>query len=184
VTEYRNIPGWPGYRATSDGEIQSCRKRVFVNGSKGCHTVLGDTFRTLKSSCNDRGYLELTLNQSGIRKTFRIHVLVAAAFHGPRPEGLHVSHENGDRRDNQPANISYKTPKENVGDDQERHGTRLRGQRCGMTKLTDETVRKVKSLSEPFRDGIVSAKTINQLTGVNYSTVRDILLGRTWTHLQ
>lgn len=48
------------------------------------------------------------------RKTYKIHRLVAEAFHGPLPEGLDVSHEDEDATNNVPHNLIFETRKANL----------------------------------------------------------------------
>lgn len=50
------------------------------------------------------------------------HVLMAAAWHGPRPPGLVVRHLDGDKLNDAPWNLAYGTPAQNH-DDAIRHGT-------------------------------------------------------------
>ncbi len=45
-----------------------------------------------------------------------IHSLVAAAFLGPRPDGMEVCHNNGDARDNRLENLRYDTRSANQRD--------------------------------------------------------------------
>lgn len=46
-------------------------------------------------------------------KTIDNHIIVAACWLGPRPEGLQIDHINQNRHDNQPTNLRYVTPSEN-----------------------------------------------------------------------
>ena len=50
------------------------------------------------------------------RVTKNVHVLVAQAFLGSRPEGMHVCHIDGDKTNNNLSNLKYGTPKENWQD--------------------------------------------------------------------
>jgi hypothetical protein len=61
-----------------------------------------------------RGYLKvgLTLND-GRQKTIRVHILVATAFLGARPEGLDINHRNGVKTDNRAINLEYISRSEN-----------------------------------------------------------------------
>ena len=45
-----------------------------------------------------------------------VHHLVAAAFLGPRPDGLEICHSNGDATDNRAANLRWDTRSSNLHD--------------------------------------------------------------------
>ena len=65
---------------------------------------------------NSHGYPSVRLKRGGRARTTKVHVLVAAAFLGPRPSGAHVRHLNCDKDDKRLANLRYGTPAENVAD--------------------------------------------------------------------
>lgn len=75
--EWREIPGWPGYEASSLGQIRS----------KG---GIKSTFKDYK------GYLRVKLWGNSKAKNMRVSGLVAPAFIGPVPVGHVVRHRNGD----------------------------------------------------------------------------------------
>ena len=80
-----------------------------------------------------KDYPRVKLSRQGKYKAKNIHVLVAEAFIGPRPEGLLVNHRDGNKRHSDVSNLEYVTPSENV-----RHAYRLglikpqRGRKNGM----------------------------------------------------
>lgn len=67
-------------------------------------------------------YPRVGLVVDGKQQIAAVHRLVAAAFLGPRPEGVEVCHNNGDPSDNRLVNLRYDTPSAN-NYDQVRHGT-------------------------------------------------------------
>jgi hypothetical protein len=74
--------------------------------------------RDLKSfvSC---AYLSVKLSKAGVTKTRYVHQLVLLAFVGPRPkldEKGEIRHLDGDKMNNQLANLVYGTQKENMAD--------------------------------------------------------------------
>jgi hypothetical protein len=73
---------------------------------------------TTKGIPGSRGYYQVFLREKGARagKTKNIHVLVAEAFLGPRPDGMHVCHADGDKSNNTLENLRYDTPKNNWED--------------------------------------------------------------------
>lgn len=68
------------------------------------------------------GYALHQLRNRGGRQQIRAHVLVAAAFIGPRPAGLILRHLDGNPSNNTPRNLAYGTFSENQYD-RVRHGT-------------------------------------------------------------
>ena len=99
------IPGFEGYDVSNLGRIRSWRTH---RGQPGP--------RLLRTSPDDRGYPCTALYGSGGRKPVKVHWLVAAAFLGPRPDGLVVRHLDGNCANNRAGNLIYGTPEENVAD--------------------------------------------------------------------
>ena len=72
-------------------------------------------------STHPLGYRYVALFYDDQKRRRPVHQLVAEAFIGPRPPGLHVCHNDGDPANNQPSNLRYDTPSENSYDTV-RHG--------------------------------------------------------------
>lgn len=106
--EWRPIPGWEPYEASSEGRIR------------------GRTRAPLHAALNKDGHLYLRLYVRGQRKNIGVHRLVALAFHGePARPDLVAAHTNGNATDNRPGNVRWTTQGENIRD-QVRHGTHAR----------------------------------------------------------
>lgn len=110
--EWREIPGWPGYMASSAGRVRS-------------HVV--DPAGRLMSACINpqTRYSDVGPTKDGKQRKVPIHFLVALAFHGPRPDGAEVRHLDGTRNNNVPSNLAWGTHAENMAD-AVRHGTSKR----------------------------------------------------------
>lgn len=54
-----------------------------------------------------KGIKVIRLVAGGVRKEYRLHVMVALAFWGPRPPRKVAYHKNGDRLDNIAYNVGY-----------------------------------------------------------------------------
>ena len=123
VIEMIDIPGFPDYKATSDGDIVSFK---------------GKTPRTLRPTSDGR-YLQVTLRRDGKSFARRVHILVALAYHGPCPEGEEVRHGSGGKTDNRPENLSYGTHSANQLDQIE-HGTHYEANKthCAQGHLYSE----------------------------------------------
>lgn len=65
-------------------------------------------------------YLQVDLHNGGIRKSLKVHYLVCAAFHGPRPldidgdTNIEVMHLNGNSLDNRAENLAWGRHYDNV----------------------------------------------------------------------
>lgn len=94
------IPGYEGrYSATETGEIYSHKNNLTLK------TWLGGPRR-------DYHYVGLVAADGTVRN-FSVHRLVALAFNGPQPDGMHVDHVDGDKGNNRPGNLEWVTPSEN-----------------------------------------------------------------------
>jgi hypothetical protein len=93
------VPGSPGYEVSTHGEV----RRVFVDGS----------WRLLKASRNDCGYLKLCLGRG--RQVY-VHRIVIGAHVGPAPDEVEtwtVDHIDFDITNNALWNLRYLTIEEN-----------------------------------------------------------------------
>ena len=102
--DYKEIPGFPRYGISTDGEIKN-----FKSG------------RTFKGSPNGQGYYITKLtNSTGKLKTCRIHILVAMTYlkHIPCGHKIIVDHHDNKRRfDNSLNNLRLITHSENITKD-------------------------------------------------------------------
>lgn len=164
---WKDIPGYEGlYQVSDQGKVRSLgRLNAYGRRIKG---------RELSQINATRGYLQVKLCKDGLQSTRKIHVLVASAFIGDRPDGNHVRHLNGIKKDNRVVNLAYGSPAEN-GKDMRRHLT-LAGENHSQSKLSEKDVVTIRKSDIPR----------NQLAdkyGVTYATITDVQLGRSWRHI-
>lgn len=114
--EWRPIEGYEGrYDVSTDGRIRSWDAKMDAkSGFMPCLMV---------PQKNKLGYFTVNLTKDQKAKTAHVHHLVAAAFIGPRPDGLLVLHGDGDKANNSQGNLRYGTHQDNY-QDAVRHGTR------------------------------------------------------------
>lgn len=160
--QWREIPGWPGYEASSLGQIRSKR---------GIKTPFEDP----------KGYLRVKLWSQSKAKNLRVSGLVALAFHGPAPTGHVVRHRNGVNDDNRSGNLRYGTRSENEQDKRE-HGTALLGERHHQSKLTADQVQAIRCrYQRGSRDHGVKAIAMDH--GVSEMLISLIVRRKNWTHV-
>lgn len=151
------VPGFPSYVISEFGDV----RRI---GSA----------KPLRVARLKRGrYLAVSLWENGRGYTRTIHVLVALAFHGPRPDGKQAAHNDGNKENCHASNISWKTRVENEAD-KIRHGTSNRGERNGQAKITDE---QVKLVMARIREGRTQSAVAAEL-GISQGHVSNIVRGR------
>lgn len=113
-TEWRWIPGYEGlYEVSSNGAIRSV-DRVVTSKAGVDRPVRGVPLKLTRNPAH--GYLACTLSRDGRQKYAKVHVIVACAFLGERPNGALVRHLDGDQLNNTPGNLTYGTTTENNRD--------------------------------------------------------------------
>lgn len=131
--------------------------------------------RELKHTPGVNGYP--FVNIGGSPRT--IHSLVARAYLGVRPSGYEVRHLDGNKLNADIGNLAYGTCSQNHAD-QVLHGTSNRGERQGISKLTEEKVLAIVDLR--YRNKM-AIKEIAKEFGVARTTVQGIVNGNKWSWL-
>ncbi len=162
--EWRVCPLNDLYEVSSDGRV-----RRVETGRELCIFVGSD------------GYPQVGMSRDNVAMTRRLHRLVALAFLGPRPEGYHAAHRNGDATDNRLENIEYITAKENSRDI-DRHGRRPRGEACSWAKLTTAQVLEARARYRPRHPQHGIAALAREF-GMSRSVMRLAVQNETWTHV-
>jgi hypothetical protein len=106
--------------------------------------------------------------------------MVCAAFYGPKPSPDHKAlHRNGVSTDNRVENLYWGTAQDLV-DGQMVRGTKPRGERHKLHKLTEAQVIEIKHL---LTTTTLTHLAIAEQFGVCKGTVTGINMGRSWKHL-
>lgn len=134
--EWRPVVGWEGfYEISAGGKVRSINRIVhFSDGRVRQYAAVDRAAHT-----DGFGYRKVTLKRAGKQVRALVHQLVAAAWIGPRPSGMEVCHNDGDKTNNRRSNLRYDTRKANH-EDAVRHGTARRPRR-----LTDEQVADIRA---------------------------------------
>lgn len=103
---WKDILGYEGlYQVSSTGRVKSVEKVDLLGHKRKEHIM---------SLSHNRGYLNVNLfDKEGIRKTFRVHRLVAIAFIQNPNNKPEVNHINGIPSDNAVHNLEWVTSSEN-----------------------------------------------------------------------
>jgi len=166
LESWRPVAGWPEYEVSSEGRLRS----LFCSGGRRRRAP-----RVLVGGRDKDGYRKVVLCFSNVRRCERICCLVAEAFLGPRPDGMVIRHLDGVNNHDAAANLAYGTQQENIAD-QERHGTRMRGETHPHHILTEQDVLAIRASEEPLR--VLAGRY-----GVAECTISAVRTGRNWRHV-
>jgi hypothetical protein len=176
--EYRDIPGFPGYRVGSDGSIWS-----------NCGTGLNRgtvPWAQKKLHADGGGYPKASFCVGGKSFRRRVHRAVLEAFVGPAPPGAVCRHLDGNPVNNRLENLAWGTHAENCAD-ADRHGTSARGERHPGSKLNCQLVRYIRQrYAEAKGDRAIAppgtATALANELGVHVETVKQVARRVLWKH--
>lgn len=166
---WKTVCGYEGrYEVCAHGEVRSLRCKT---GAR-----VRPVAQVIASDC----YLAVSLYDGKRSKTHPVHVVVARAFLGPRPQTKEINHVDGVKSNNAAANLEYCTRHQNM-----QHAVRLglrlapNGAAHPRAKLDDAKVLRIRELLQAKVKGTEVAKMMN----VKKCTISSIKLGRTWAHI-
>jgi hypothetical protein len=178
LEEWRVVPGMdPRFEVSDHGNVRS-----WVRGFRG-GKLRADHSRALRPQAGGKRngvtrYLMVTpLDADGARRPSMIHVLVMAAFVGPKPSGMQVCHNDGCGTNNKLSNLRYDTPSANCAD-RHLHGTARVGETAPSAVLSESQAREAIALR-----GIVPQRTLAKWLGVEHAAIAGIQRGAYWAHL-
>lgn len=161
------------YEVSSEGRV----KRVTAASGTQAGKILRPIVVT--GSKGKYPYHQITLSVGSVRRSFKLHRLVALAFLGPQPDGAHVNHKDGNTFNNCVSNLEYVTPLENA-----QHASNLgllvRGEEHDSAKLTEDQVEEIR------RRYYIENATIRELAsdyGLTVGTVHPLIKFKTWRHV-
>lgn len=121
-------------------------------------------------------YLKVTLHMDRCMETPSVHVLVAEAFLGPRPDGMEVCHNDGDPHNNSADNLRYDDRLGNAADTVA-HGTSNRGEMSPHHKITEADVRAIRA---DAASGRRSRRELAAAYGLSKTGIQRIISRQNW----
>ncbi len=181
MEEWRDIAGYEGFcQVSSLGRVRSLDRAVSTTGAVPIRQCRG---KLLSPYDNGKGYFNVGLSRNGSSKTHRVCRLVAAAWHGPCPEGKVCAHLDGTRDNNIPSNLKWVTPSENSLQQHE-HGTmytgaKQSGEDSPNSKLTNKEVFEIRRRFAGGEPG----QQIHKDFSISIGAVRAVINRKTWRHI-
>lgn len=173
--EWRAVPRYEGIYEVSDaGWVRSVDRVVhFADGR-----VRQYRGQVLADYNDGNGYPKVTLKNKDRGARVHVHVLLAAAFIGPRPDGQEVCHNDGKPANCTRTNLRYDTPVGNYAD-RFLHGTQPLGEQVPASKLKADQVRAIRAAR-----GKRTAKQLAAQFSTSPANVCNIQRGKRWAHLK
>lgn len=175
---WKPVPGLEGmYSVSNTGTVRSDERLVRFVDKLGVEQFRRKAPKTLALQKINSGYLVAHMSANGKIHAKTVHSMVAAAFIGPRPDGLDVCHNNGIKTDNRASNLRYDT-RSNNHKDKVGHGTVYAG--ATAAKLTPDAVRVIRAMNDNNTlDWDAAAKAF----GVTRESIRRVVRKESWKHV-
>lgn len=166
---WKLIPGYPGYEASSLGEIRNAKTHNMLK------QVLPPAYYKV--------HLSLPGTKAG-RAQVSVHKLVALAFHENPENKRLVAHNNNDHLDNSAENLRWATQVENV-EDQRIHGTAAIGSRHGSSKLDERIVLEIRDAAARMQQQGVKGwrRVLAKQYAIHEHTVTKVVNHVSWRHV-
>lgn len=163
--EWRRCSDFPHYEVSSLGRVRNIK-----------------TLYVLKPRFIGSGYVQVQTRNEKTKQT-RVHRLVLTAFSGPCPVGCEAAHLDGDKNNNIPSNLAWKTRVEN-GLDRITHGTWPSGENNPISRLTEQDVVFIRTNFVRRAPGITpNRKWLAKLFGITASGINQVARGTSWRHI-
>jgi hypothetical protein len=183
IEEWRTIPSFPEYEASSLGRVRSFDKYIPHCRWPGFTQIVRG--RILSPCTNNWGYVNVHLSKDQKHYTKKAHRLVAEAFHTNPENKPQVNHKNGIKDDNRAENLEWVTLSENAqhavdtGLAKLPWSAKAKGSENPSSKLDEAQVLEI-------REKLAQGNTCTALGleyGLGHTTISCIKLRKTWKHI-
>lgn len=172
---WTDILGYEGlYQLNQVGDVRSLERTVKF----GSHTRKVGGYN-LAQPLDFHGRPIVRLASKGKMKTWRVHILVAMIYLGPKPKGAHVHHKDTNMTNNDVSNLEYIDGVKHMRLHKKGKPGSVRGTRHGQAKLNPDVVqdaRRRHATGETFA-------FLARENGVDPESMMRAIRGITWGHI-
>jgi hypothetical protein len=177
--EWKDIPGYEGIYQISNLGVMRSIKRIIRQKTGQIYSIDGCHLKPCADGC---GYLFVRLCKNGNHQMIKIHRAVANAFCLNPHQKPQVNHMDGNKKNNNYANLEWVTNDENM-----QHSWRIglrtySGEGAHNNKLSNKDVLTIRScyIKGDLKYG---AKPLARKYRVSNTTIRNIMKNKKWRHL-
>lgn len=158
----KRIKNYPNYRINEEGK------------------VLLENNKIKATSINNKGYERITLSESGKKKSFSIHRLVALHFIS-NPNNLpYVNHKDGNKLNNHVNNLEWCSNSFNLKHAYNNNLKSAKGEQNGRCKITESIAKEIK---EKANSGKYKLINLTKEYNVSPTLISEIKRGVKWSHI-
>ena len=174
------INGFSGYQIARDGRVWSCRYRAAEKGIKGGSKsiMIPYNYHQLRIFVASNGYPSVGLQKNNKNVQCALHNLLLSTFKGSRPPGAQCRHLDGNPLNYDLDNLEWGTPGQNA-EDAKRHGTQVRGEQQGRSKLKAQDVARIR---DEHAKGVTSTELAQQFN-VSRHAIYCVVTRKSWKHI-
>jgi hypothetical protein len=164
-------------------EVKNFEGRYWVSslGRLKSHDLRKNTIKILPCWIDSTGYYHATLRKNPLKRSVRIHTLVAEHFltNPYLTVRQTVNHKDGNKLNNNIKNLEWCSAGDNC-----HHAARLglmaKGSHHSQSKLNEKQVVKIREL---FSQGSFTQKALGMKFGVSRRSIGDIVNRKLWLHV-
>lgn len=161
------------HKVDVEGNVFSRLVQFSRKGHQGILTDFSSKWRQLRPTTTVKGYLQVSIH----RKSVRLNRLIAQNFI-PNPNRYReCQHRDGIKKNNRVENLKWGQPKENALD-RHNHGRTSRGSHRPQSKLTEDSVREIRTLRKNMTLNCIAEKF-----GVSKKLILLVCQGKIWRHV-
>lgn len=178
--EWKSIRGYKGYYEASNlGRIRSLDRWVKDKNNK----PMFFKGKLLSNRGLDKdGYVLNILVKSGERKTVKVHRIIAQTFLKKLKGKNQVNHIDGIKNNNVVTNLEWVNSSENQKHAIDKLKIKvLKGEEIGNSVLTEELVLELREVKRKYN---YSYTKLQEMYGVNRSTIHLAVTGKNWSHIK
>lgn len=170
---FKDVENYEGYYQISNlGRIKSLQRPA--KNHSGLTKTLKEKY--LNTHISKTGYYVIDFKKDSIRKTFKVHRLIAFAFIDKVEGKDFINHKNGVKTDNRIENLEWCTIAENNSHSRATGLSKQKGCDNVSSKLTKDQVIFIINTTIPLKDLAI-------MFNVNFSTVYRARIGKTYKNL-